>query len=64
VYDLMTCKPHEPPDARFTAEQFRLYREGYETALLVALRALQAAERRFELYERTKRLESKKKRSR
>ena len=60
----MTCKPHEPPDARFTAEQFRLYREGYETALLVALRAMQAAERRFELYERTKRLEAKKKRTR
>ena len=64
VYDLMTVTPHEPKDARFTAEQFRLYREGYETALLVALRALKAAERRFELYERTKRLEAQKKRNR
>jgi hypothetical protein len=62
VYDLMVAKPHEPPDARFTSEQFALYRQGYETALLVALRALQAAERRFGLVERTKRLEAKRKR--
>lgn len=64
VYDLMTAKPHEPTDARFTAEQFALYRQGYEAALAVALRALQAAERRFGTIERTKRLEARQARNR
>lgn len=56
VYDLMTVTPHEPPDAHFTAAEFARYREGYDYALVVALRTLKAAEHRFQMVERTKRL--------
>lgn len=61
VYELMTATPHEPPGARYTAEQFALYREGYDYALVMALRTLQAADLRFRLVERTKRLEARRK---
>lgn len=60
VYDLMSATPHEPPDARYTAAQFAVYREGYDYALVVALKTLQAAERRFATIARTKRLEMRK----
>lgn len=61
VYDLMVAKPHEPDEARFTAAEFALYREGYEKALEISLRVLRAAEQRFELVERTRRLEARRK---
>lgn len=59
IYDLIASTPHEPDDARFTAAEFALYRAGYEFALETALRTLAAAERRFELIDRTKRLETR-----
>jgi hypothetical protein len=63
VYDLMAARPHEPPGARLNAEEYALYRMGYDHALLIALRSVRAAERRFETVERTRRLEAKRKRS-
>lgn len=63
LYDLMVAPPHEPADARFTAADFALYREGYDHALLVALKAIQSAAQRYELIERTKRLEARRKRA-
>jgi hypothetical protein len=62
VYDLLTAKPHEPDAARFTAEQFRVYREGYAMALTMALRVMELAGRRFALYTRTRQLESRRRR--
>ena len=59
VYDLMVAKPHEPADARFTAEQFTLYRTGYSYALLMALKAMQAAAERHKARVRTRRLETR-----
>lgn len=63
VYDLLVAPPHEPDGARFTAEEFAVYRQGYDLALIMALRVMQAAERRFSLYKRTRRLEARKRRS-
>lgn len=59
----MTCTPHVPTDARYTAAEFDLYRAGYDHALLMALKVVTAAEKRFELRERTKRLDARRKRS-
>jgi hypothetical protein len=62
VYDLMVAPPHEPADARFTAAEFALYRQGYDYALVMALKVLKHAVARFELRERTKRLSAKRRR--
>lgn len=62
VYDLMTVAPHEPADARFTPEEFDLYRRGYEVALLIVLKALEATVARFALRVRTKRLAARQRR--
>lgn len=61
VSDLLGAAPHEPPDVRYTAEQFAVYKEGYETALLMVMRALKATEQRYDMRERTKRLEARRK---
>ena len=63
VNDLMAARPHEPPESRFTPEEFRLYREGYAEALRVVAVTLEASVRRFDLVERTKRLSEQKKRT-
>jgi hypothetical protein len=60
VYDLLTCLPHEPPDTRFTHVEFTLYRKGYEFALVMALKVMQAATERHKMRVRTRRLERKK----
>jgi len=62
VYDLCTCKPHEPPGRRFTNLEYDLYREGYQFGVLMALRVMEAARERHALYRRTRRLEARKKR--
>lgn len=62
VYDLMTCTPHVPMDAKYTDAEFAIYREGYDHALLMALKTVTAAEQRFKLIERTKRLEARRRR--
>lgn len=62
VYDLAVAKPHEPDDARFTPEEFAVYREGYRMALVKALQAMEFAEHRFAIRLRTTRLEAKRKR--
>jgi hypothetical protein len=59
VYDLMTCRPHVPDDARFTEDSWRLYNLGYQHALVIVLKALKATEARFDLVQRTKRLDQK-----
>jgi hypothetical protein len=64
VYDLCTAKPHEPPGARFTPDQFALYNAGYQLALTMALRVIQAAEERYQMHTRTRKLETRKKNGR
>jgi hypothetical protein len=59
----MAAAPHEPPDARFSPEEFAVYREGYQEALRVVAVTLEAAVRRFDLVEKTKRLSEQKKRT-
>lgn len=61
VSDLLDVAPHEPPDARYTAAEWAVYKEGYETALLIVMRALKATEQRYDMRERTKRLEARRK---
>jgi hypothetical protein len=63
VNDLMAAPPHEPPDARFTPEEFAVYREGYNEALRIVAVTLEAAVRRFDLVEKTKRLSEQRKRT-
>jgi len=63
VNDLMAATPHEPPESRFTPEEFAVYREGYNAALVVVAKTLEAAVRRFDLVERTKRLSERQKRT-
>lgn len=63
VNDLMASTPHEPPDARFSPAEFALYREGYAEALRVVAVTLEAAVRRFDLVEKTKRLSEQRKRT-
>ena len=62
VYDLCAATPHEPPDAKFTAAEFRVYREGYTMALVMALRVMEQAANRFAIFARTRRLETRRRR--
>lgn len=57
VYDLMVAAPHEPKNARFTHDEFLLYKQGYDEALKIVARALEAAYHRYELIEKTRRLD-------
>jgi hypothetical protein len=63
VYDLFVAPPHEPPGARFTPEEFELYRQGYTLALVKALQAMEHAGQRFQLRQRTTRLDAKRRRA-
>lgn len=63
VNDLMAAMPHEPPDARFTRAEFEVYNEGYQEALRIVAVTLEAAVRRFDLVEKTKRVSELKKRA-
>lgn len=60
IYDLTVAMPHEPDDARFSAAEFAIYRGGYEKALEISLRVTRAAAQRFELIERTRRIDERK----
>jgi hypothetical protein len=60
----MMAKPHEPDDARFTAAEFAVYREGYELALRMALRVVLAADERYRMVTRTRRLEARRRKER
>jgi len=62
VYDLTTCKPHEPDDARYTAIEYQAYVDGYTLALVMALKVMEFAEERWHMHLRTKRLATKQKR--
>lgn len=62
VYELIVAKPHEPADEHFTAAEFHLYRSGYDMALVMALRVMRAAEERYQLIVRTKRLDAARRR--
>lgn len=61
VVDLLRAAPHVPDDARYSAEEMAIYRAGYVAALTVALKALAATGKRFELRERTKRIAARQK---
>lgn len=63
VYDLSVARPHEPPDTRFTPEEFAVYREGYQMALVKAVQAIEFAGQRWKLRLRTTRLDAKRKRA-
>jgi hypothetical protein len=43
VFELLTARRHELPAERLTAEQRRMYWLGYDYALIIACRVLQAA---------------------
>lgn len=62
VYDLCTCRPHEPQGRGFTRDEWRVYVQGYMTALTMAMKVLDLAVVRFETYRRTRRLEAKQRR--
>ena len=62
VYDLMVAAPHDPPDDGFKGAEWDAYRAGYEWALVMALRTMDHAERRYRLYVNTRRLETRRKR--
>ena len=62
VYDLMCCTPHEPAGARFSPEQFALYRQGYDVALVMALKVMNLADQRYRVRVRTLYLEAKNRR--
>lgn len=62
VYELLVAKPHEPADARLSAAEFVHYRDGYSWALVMALRVMEAATRRYELVARTKRIDAARRR--
>jgi hypothetical protein len=59
VYELCVAKPHVDDGARYTAAEWAIYAAGYGTALRMALKVLEAGERRWSLYLRTRRLEAK-----
>jgi len=63
VYDLCVARPHEPEGARFTTEQYALYRTGYDMALVKALQAMNFADRRYRLRVRTLQLQARNERS-
>lgn len=63
VFDLATCKPHEPDDARYTAVEYQAYVEGYTLALVMSLKVMELAERRWQIYLRTRRLEARRTRA-
>lgn len=62
VYDLTIAHPHVLPAARFTPESYRVYCEGYAMALWMALKVMELAVTRFDTFERTRRLELKRRR--
>lgn len=63
VADLMNAQPHDDSDGRYSAAQWEFYRAGYQHALLIVLRALKETELRYEMVERTKRLDAKRRRA-
>jgi hypothetical protein len=62
VYDLTTAHPHQPPQRRYSADEWRVYVEGYDWALIMCCRVLWAAQQRHALFERTRRLEAQRRR--
>jgi hypothetical protein len=62
VYDLITAAPHVPDDVRLGAVDFAHYRDGYEWALVMALRVMTVAESRYQLIVRTKRIDAARRR--
>ncbi len=62
VYDLLVARPHEPPESRIEPADWDAYRTGYEWALIMALRTMDHAERRYKMYLATRRLDTLRKR--
>lgn len=48
VYELSTVKPHLPARPRYTLAELEIYSAGYYRALVMALRVMQLAFRRWE----------------
>jgi hypothetical protein len=59
----MAAPPHEPDHMSIAPTEWPAYRLGYETALLFALRTMDHAEQRYQLYLNTRRLETRRKRA-
>ena len=59
MYDLLVAPPHVDPDARYSAAEWAIYVAGYTTALMFAVKVLEAGVQRWSLYLRTRRLETK-----
>ena len=55
--------PHVPDGARFTEEAWRLYEQGYSHALVMVLKALRETEKRFDMVQRTKRIDAKRRKT-
>jgi len=55
IDELSAARPHERPDRRYTVEEWRLYAEGYDWALVMALQVLELAYERWKLQKRTRR---------
>lgn len=62
VYDLMCATPHVPDGARYTAEEFRTYREGYTWALVIVYRVLMLSEEQHAIMARQRRRMAKEQR--
>lgn len=59
MYELCVAKPHVDDGARYTPDEWAIYVAGYDMALQMAMKVLEAGERRWSLYLRTRRLEAK-----
>lgn len=55
VYELVTVKPHLGRTPSFTDETWRIYCDGYYTALARALQVMQLVEQRYETWRKERR---------
>lgn len=55
VYELLTATRHDLPAQKLTRAQWDIYRTGYDYALIIVLRVLQAATIAHEISRRTAR---------
>lgn len=63
IRELTVARPHVHESARYTPEEFELYREGYSAGVVAAMKVAEAAVKRFQLGTRTRRAAGKRKAS-
>jgi hypothetical protein len=59
IDELSTVRPHERPHRKYTLEEWRVYCEGYDWALVMAYKVLELAYQRWKLNNRTRRAVAK-----